>query len=185
MAKYPIPKWKPTRDGYVCSSERMMMAAFATEAHAGFSLPEFDLWLASVPDGYGIKRELSERRELALDSIFDNQHEAGFRHLEWMMLRRRMYMAADRHSLVRRAVETLADSRRKGGAQSAAARREESLKRAEEARKIFDSLRMPERNRASIIATRMNLSPKQFEGCSRKRTDSKHRFLCITNIAIA
>lgn len=83
-----FPEWEEVEGGFVCADDEQMQFALACELMCGFDLPRFDVWARSLPE-CGLKREMLERRALGHKSLASNNMDAAFRHLEWMLSRKR------------------------------------------------------------------------------------------------
>lgn len=81
-------KWFEVDGHFDCDDDSQKMMAMACEFN-GFDLPAFDIWASALPD-CGLKVEMEERRQMALEALSSNQHDAAKRHLEWMLLRSQM-----------------------------------------------------------------------------------------------
>lgn len=95
-----LPQWVETEHGYDSGDDDQNLYALVSEMAAGFCLPEFDLWAASLPhcgpscsalSACCLKSEMRERRKLAIEALLANNHDAAFRHLERMQNRQREY----------------------------------------------------------------------------------------------
>ncbi|MNF65570.1 hypothetical protein D3C84_473360 [compost metagenome] len=82
------PEWVDKGHGFECDDSEQMLFGFACEFMCGFDLPRFDLWVRSLPV-CGLKQEMIERRSQAHAALLDNNQDAAFRHLEWMLNRQR------------------------------------------------------------------------------------------------
>lgn len=77
-----IPTWIAVGQDFDCEDDAHRQEAFACEFH-GFNLPRFDIWLVSLPDSE-LRREMLDRRRLAIEALRTNNHDAAIRHLEFM-----------------------------------------------------------------------------------------------------
>lgn len=152
------------------------MAAFALEMHANFKLPEFDMWLLAIPK-CGFRTELEERRQLAIEAVLDNRHDAAFRHLEWMMLRR------DEH---KRFASIEHDLNRGRNLLKAAARGGEAAKiwpsRSEELQAVVDQIfaENPERSYEEIKRTAAKRKGYPMSALKRYTSNPKKKIVSST-----
>jgi hypothetical protein len=84
-----FPSWNQIGTEFVSGDEKENMNSFACSFMAGFDLPRFDIWASALPADSGIRMEMFERRALAIEALSNNNMDAAFRHLEWMLNRQR------------------------------------------------------------------------------------------------